>query len=100
MVEKGLVNEVESLLKKKGFNGNEKGFKAIGYKEVVAFLKNKIDKKEMLRLIKRKTRHFAKRQLIWYRKEENTIEINLDTKEYKEIFDKILRDIKNKGGLK
>ncbi|TYB31484.1 MAG: tRNA (adenosine(37)-N6)-dimethylallyltransferase MiaA [Candidatus Mcinerneyibacterium aminivorans] len=100
MIEKGLINEVEDLVKNKGFNGNEKGFKAIGYEEVVDFLENKISRQEMIRLIKRNTRHFAKRQLIWYRKEEDTIELNLDTEGYNEIFSKILTDIKEKGGLK
>lgn len=100
MIEKGLVEEVKLVLKNKNYSGDEKGFNAIGYEEVIDYLNNKIDKEEMIRLIKRNTRHFAKRQLIWFRKEKNTIEINLDKKNNEEVISKILKDIKRRGGLK
>ncbi len=100
MLEKGLVSEVKYLIKNKDFTGHEKGFQAIGYKEVVEYLENDINKAEMERLIKRNTRHFAKRQLIWFRKEENINEINLDEVSYKSVINRIMKSIKEKGGLK
>jgi tRNA dimethylallyltransferase len=64
----GLVSEVELLLKQ-GVSPVCKPLQAIGYKEVVAHLEGQFGVDEMLRLIKRNTRHFAKRQLTWFRRE-------------------------------
>jgi len=64
----GLVSEVELLLQQ-GVSPGCKPLQAIGYKEVVAHLEGQFGVDEMLRLIKRNTRHFAKRQLTWFRRE-------------------------------
>jgi len=64
----GLVSEVELLLQQ-GVSPVCKPLQAIGYKEVVAHLAGQFDVDEMLRLIKQNTRHFAKRQLTWFRRE-------------------------------
>ena len=45
----------------------------LGYKEVVEYLENKLTKEEMIEKIKKKTRHYAKRQLTWFRKNKETI---------------------------
>lgn len=63
-----LVAEVEGLLHS-GVPSDCKPLQAIGYKEVVAYLQGEHDQTEMTRLIKRNTRHFAKRQLTWFRSE-------------------------------
>jgi len=68
MIADGLVTEVEQLLRD-GVPSDCKPLKAIGYKEVVAYLQGVYDHDEMVRLIKRNTRHFAKRQLTWFRGE-------------------------------
>ena len=68
MLAAGLVAEVQGLLQA-GVPADCKPLQAIGYKEVVAYLQEKYDKIEMIRLIKRNTRHFAKRQLTWFRAE-------------------------------
>jgi tRNA dimethylallyltransferase len=68
MIADGLVAEVEQLLRD-GVPADCKPLKAIGYKEVVAYLQGEYDHDEMVRLIKRNTRHFAKRQLTWFRGE-------------------------------
>ena len=68
MVSAGLVDEVRGLLKS-GVSSNCKPLQAIGYKEVIAFLQGHYDLSEMIRLIKRNTRHFAKRQLTWFKGE-------------------------------
>ncbi len=68
MLAAGLVAEVQRLLQA-GIPADCKPLQAIGYKEVVAYLQGHHDQTEMIRLIKRNTRHFAKRQLTWFRSE-------------------------------
>ncbi|MBT5989204.1 tRNA (adenosine(37)-N6)-dimethylallyltransferase MiaA [bacterium] len=69
MYQNGLIEEVETLLKK--YEESLNAFEAIGYKETIQYLKGRISKQEMIELVKRKTRNFAKRQLTWYRRFEN-----------------------------
>lgn len=68
MLAAGLVAEVQGLLQS-GVPADCKPLQAIGYKEVLAHLQGEYDHNEMVRLIKRNTRHFAKRQLTWFRSE-------------------------------
>ncbi len=68
MLANGLVAEVELLLQS-GVTPVCKPLQAIGYKEVISHLRGEFDQEEMIRLIKRNTRHFAKRQLTWFRSE-------------------------------
>ena len=68
MLAAGLVAEVQGLLQA-GVPSDCKPLQAIGYKEVIAYLQGEYDQSEMTRLIKRNTRHFAKRQLTWFRGE-------------------------------
>jgi len=66
MISSGLFDEVEGLIKK-GY-GNILALKqAIGYKEVLSFFNDELTKKEVINLIKKNTRNFAKRQLTWLR---------------------------------
>ena len=67
MFEKGLVNEVKQLLKN-GVNPNCQAFKGIGYKEVVQYLEGFISYDACVDLIQKNTRHFAKRQITWYKR--------------------------------
>jgi tRNA dimethylallyltransferase len=69
MYQTGLLEEVKSLWQKYG--DSQKAFEAIGYKETILCLKGSITKPEMLELVKKKTRNFAKRQLTWYRRFKN-----------------------------
>ena len=70
MIEKGLIDEVSSLYEKYG-ESLLTSMQAIGYKEVVEFLKGNFTKEEMIEKIKMETRRYAKRQLTWFRKIEN-----------------------------
>ena len=45
----------------------------LGYKEVVEYLNGKMSKEEMIEKIKKETRHYAKRQMTWFRKNKQTI---------------------------
>lgn len=67
MIEKGLVEEVRNLLK---MNPDRTPMQAIGYKEIVMYINGEITWDEAVRLIKRGTKRYAKRQFTWFRKEE------------------------------
>lgn len=65
MVEKGLFNEV-AMLVKRGVSKKCNSMQAIGYREVVWYLDGRCTKDEAIRLIKRNSRRYAKRQLTWF----------------------------------
>ena len=71
MIEQGLIQEVKDLLKK--YNQFPTAMQAIGYKEVVEYLKGNLTEDEMIYKIKLETRHYAKRQLTWFKRNEDII---------------------------
>lgn len=71
MVDEGLIGEVKGILEK--YNQFPTAMQGLGYKETVEYLQNKISKEEMIEKIKKETRHYAKRQLTWFRKNKTTI---------------------------
>ena len=77
MLEKGLIEEVKKL-KEMGCNENMQSMKGIGYKEVLYYLQGNITLDEMIYLIKKGSRNYAKRQLTWFRKDKRAIWINKD----------------------
>jgi tRNA dimethylallyltransferase len=66
MISLGLVDEVQNLLAA-GLTGDERPLRAIGYKEIVAHLRGEISLSEAVQQIKKNTRRYARRQLIWWR---------------------------------
>ena len=76
MFEDGLVDEVKSLLNM-GYTADLVSMKALGYKETIAYLDGSISLDEAKYIIKRDTRRFAKRQLTWYRRNEDARWINI-----------------------
>lgn len=68
MIDLGLIDEVKNLLDE-GLDKNSQSLKAIGYKEVISYLDGEIDFDEMVDLIKKNSRHYAKRQLTWFRRD-------------------------------
>lgn len=75
MLELGLVEEVRRL-KAMGCHRGCVSMQGLGYKELLAYLDAEITLEEAVYRIKRDTRHFAKRQLTWFRREKNVIWIN------------------------
>lgn len=75
MMEQGLVEEVRRL-SAMGCTSNMVSMQGLGYKEILAYLDGDITLEEAVYLIKRDTRHFAKRQLTWFRRERDTIMVN------------------------
>lgn len=97
MVEEGLINEVESLLKK-GYNENLVSMQGLGYKEIVPYIKGECTLEEALYILKRDTRHFAKRQLTWFRREPDVT--MLDISEYggdrEKVYEKMLEILRER----
>lgn len=77
MIDDGLVEEVKSLLDK-GFEKKLISMQAIGYKEIIEFLEGNITFEEAVNILKRNTRHFAKRQFTWFLKDENVKWFNIE----------------------
>lgn len=72
MLEAGWVKEVE-FLRQRGYNSNLKCMQGLGYRRINEYLDGKIDYKEMVRLIKRDTRRYAKRQLTWFKRDARVL---------------------------
>ncbi len=87
MLEEGLVEEVEAL-RQKGYTKDMVSMQGLGYKEILSYLEGEISLEEAIYMLKRDTRHFAKRQLTWFRRESDVIWI--DKKDYDREEDKIL----------
>ena len=71
MLEQGLIEEVKKILEKYSYFPT--AMQGLGYKEVIEYLENKITKEEMIEKIKKETRHYAKRQITWFKKNKETI---------------------------
>jgi len=74
MIENGLIEEVQNILRK--YKEFPTAMQGLGYKEVVEYINKEISKEDMIQKIKQETRRYAKRQLTWFRKNEETIWLN------------------------
>ena len=72
MMEEGLLEEVKSL-RARGCHRGMVSMQGLGYKEILAYLEGEYPLEEAVRILKRDTRHFAKRQLTWFRREQDVI---------------------------
>ena len=81
MLHAGLVREVERLLQQ-GVSPEAQAMQGIGYKEVVLFLQGKCTLEEAADMIKLNTRHYAKRQLTWMRREEDLLWLDHDNQAF------------------
>lgn len=99
MLSEGLIEEVRAL-KDRGFHRGMVSMQGLGYKEILAWLDGEISYEEAVYILKRDTRHFAKRQLTWFRRERDVIWIDKSAYQYDErkILDSMLEKIKA-GGL-
>ena len=78
MIAAGLVNEVQKL-KDMGCSREMVSMQGLGYKEVLAYLDGEYTLEEAVYIIKRETRHFAKRQLTWFKRERDVIWLDKQT---------------------
>ncbi len=92
MINDGLVDEVKDLLEK--YSPDLISMQGLGYKEIVGYLENKYSLDEAIYILKRDTRHFAKRQLTWFKHQCSGEWIDVDNfSTSEEIADKILKMI-------
>ena len=77
MFDMGLVEEVKALMAK-GYDKSFVSMQGIGYKEVIDYLRGKTSLEAFIDIIKRDTRHFAKRQLTWFKREKVVTYIDKD----------------------
>lgn len=75
MVEQGLVEEVR-WLKEHGYDRSLVSMQGLGYKELFPYLDGTCSLEEAVEIIKRDTRHFAKRQITWFKREPDVIWLN------------------------
>ncbi len=97
MVNMGLVDEVRDLIYRFKLDSKSQSMSAIGYKEVLKYIDNNISLDEMINLIQKNTRHYAKRQITWMKKYLNypfTYEIKMDELNKKDASDIILSVVK------
>jgi tRNA dimethylallyltransferase len=95
MIERGLLQEVRGLMEM-GYGAELKPMQSLGYKQMVQFLMKKIDWIEAVREMKRDTRHYAKRQLTWFKADPEVHWRDVST-DRKKIFMEI-KSFLGKGG--
>ena len=98
MLEDGLVEEVQKL-KKMGCTRDLVSMKGLGYKEILAYLEGEMPLDEAVRVLKRDTRHFAKRQITWFKRERDVIWVPKQDFHYDEqkILEFLLENLKKRG---
>jgi tRNA dimethylallyltransferase len=96
MMASGLVEEVEGLIKR-GYGRELNSMQALGYKEIADYLHGLITKDEAVRILKRDTRHYAKRQLTWFRGDKRVNWVDVGSFFRKEVIvENIIRYIAGK----
>lgn len=95
MIQQGLVEEVRAL-KERGCTKDMVSMQGLGYKEILEYLEGEYTLEDAIYRLKRDTRHFAKRQITWFKREKDVIwvdkrEFNYDEKK---ILDTMLEQLK------
>ncbi len=97
MIENGLLEEAKAILNS---NLSETSSKAIGYKQLELYFKNEMTLEECIEKLKTETRHYAKRQLTWFRRNKDINWINIDELKTTEEQLKFVKNVvKNRGFL-
>ena len=101
MLSKGLVDEVRTL-KEWGCNASMVSMQGLGYKEILEYLDGRCSLLEAVEKIKKETRHFAKRQLTWFRREKDVIWLDKQAFAYDEdaVLSCILENLRKKEIIK
>lgn len=96
MIEAGLVDEVKGLINA-GYGEDLPSMSSIGYKEICAYLRGEYDLDRAIELIKQNSRHFAKRQITWLKREEDVTYIDRDKMDTDSSVSLICNILKSKG---
>ncbi len=92
MIENGLVDEVKNILQM-GYSPKLNALNTVGYKEIIAYLNGEFSLNRAAELIKLNTRHFAKKQFTWFRKDEKVKWIDIASiEDLKKVPDIITKD--------
>ena len=89
MFKNGFIDEVISIRKKYPVTSDSQSMKSIGYKQVMSFINNEIDEKELFEQTILATRQFAKRQITRIKKFSDGMEIDLENQTLQHLFDMI-----------
>lgn len=100
MIRNGLVQEVQAL-KERGCTKQMVSMQGLGYKEIFSYLEGDCSLEEAVYIIKRDTRHFAKRQLTWFKRERDVIWVQKDALNYddEKLLQSLLESIKERMNL-
>lgn len=98
MMSQGLLDEVKRL-RDMGYTRDMVSMQGLGYKELLAYLDGECTLDEAIYIIKRDTRHFAKRQLTWFRRERDVIWVDKSEFDYDDdrILSYMLNEIEKRG---
>ena len=97
MIDEGLVDEVRAL-KLRGYDRKMVSMQGLGYKEILSYLEGECSLEEAVYILKRDTRHFAKRQITWFKRERDVIWLPKDQYNYDEtaILEAMLRILRER----
>lgn len=96
MIKDGLLDEVNDLISRFPYNSQSGLYNAIGYKEIIDYLNGDYDFERAVELIKQNSRHYAKRQVTFFKRERYAEFIDIDKLSSKEVTDHILQVLKDK----
>ena len=100
MIEEGLVAEVQAL-KARGYDRSMVSMQGLGYKEILAYLNGEMSLETAVNILKRDTRHFAKRQLTWFRRERDVRFLYLPEfdNDRERVLEHILQELAAEAGI-
>ena len=97
MIENGLVDEVKDLIARYPYDSQSGVYNAIGYKEIIDYLNGEYDLDRAVYLIKQNSRHYAKRQVTFFKRERYADFIDIDALSIEDVIDYVLKVLKEKG---
>ena len=97
MIENGLLDEVKDLIARYPYDSQSGLYNAIGYKELIDYLNGEYDFDKAVYLIKQNSRHYAKRQVTFFKRERYADFIDIDNKTSDEIENYVLSVLKDKN---
>lgn len=92
MIRMGLIEEVQSLLSS-GLSEGSTAMQALGYKEIVSALRGRIGMQDAIDAIKQGSRHYAKRQLTWFRRDDRVHWLDAEGKTADQLADEMIKEI-------
>lgn len=93
MIQQGLLKEVEQLLQK-GYAKELVSMQAIGYKELIPYIEGKISMEQAISDLKKNTRHFAKRQLTWFKRQTEGLWLDVTNRNLMQVTEDVIKYLK------